>query len=37
MNQSRTTRKPGKIFWLFLFIKPFLDILNGVYMKVFAA
>lgn len=36
MKQSRTIRSLEKFFWLFLFINPFLDILNGVYMKVIA-
>lgn len=36
MNQSRLVQKLEQFFWMFLFLNPFLDILNGVYMKVIA-
>lgn len=36
MNQNPFIKKLEQFFWLFLFINPFLDILNGVYMKVIA-
>ena len=34
--QHPFVRKLEQFFWVFLFINPFLDILNGVYMKVIA-
>lgn len=36
MKQSRLVQKLEQFFWIFLFLNPFLDILNGVYMKLIA-
>lgn len=36
MKQTSLIQKLEQFFWFFLFVNPFLDILNGIYMKLIA-